>query len=117
MSTILKVVGALALFVIGAVMTAYGIPGGIWVARAGTLLLLSAAAEALGPKPPRAPPLSGIDVAYSGTLEPRRLIYGLMKVSGMHAMPPSTSGNNNDYFHQILVLSGRSLVALDDLYV
>jgi hypothetical protein len=107
-----------AKYFIGSALIIAGVmTGQAWLVSSGTAMLLSMAAEALGPKAPRAPPLSGIDVAYSGTLEPRRMIYGLLKVSGMHAVPPMTSGNNNDYFHQILVLSGRSLVALDDLYV
>lgn len=113
MSAIAKALAGVVLVVVGVITAPYG--GGSLVTL-GASLLLSAAAQALGPKPPRAPPLSGIDVAYSGTLEPRRLIYGQLKVSGMNALPPMTSGANNDYFHQIICFAGRAVTAIDDVY-
>ncbi len=117
MSAALKIIGGLVLAVVGGIMSFYGIPGGIWVARAGTMLMLAGAAQALGPKAPRAPPLSGIDIAYTGTLEPRRLIYGKIKTSGMHALPPTTTGANNDDFQEIIVVAGRAVDSFGDIYL
>ena len=87
-----------------------------WLTKIGAAMLLGAAAQALGPKPPHAPPLGGIGVNYSGTLEPRRILYGQLKVGGMHAAPPLTSGNNNDYLHEVLVLAGHPVNAITDIY-
>ncbi len=62
---------------------------------AGAALLLNAAAS-LFIKAPRAAPLAGIGINYAGTLEARRIIYGTLKMGGLNALPPLTSGPCND---------------------
>jgi ABC-type glucose/galactose transport system permease subunit len=62
---------------------------------AGTSLLINAAAS-LFIHAPRATPLAGVAINYSGTLEPRRILYGTMKIGGMNALPPITSGPCHD---------------------
>jgi len=56
------------------------------------------------------------DVEYSGNIEPRRMIYGEMLVSGMNVIPPLTSGTNNEYLHQVLALSGHELNSIGQIY-
>jgi len=56
------------------------------------------------------------DVEYSGTLEPRRIVYGEMLVSGMNAIPPLTSGNTNDFLHQVAVVAGHECQQLGTVY-
>jgi hypothetical protein len=47
------------------------------------------------------------DVEYSGTLEPRRIIYGEILASGINVIPPMTSGTTNEYLHQVLAIAGH----------
>lgn len=101
--------------VVGAVLDyfSFGTAGNTLISM-GIGTLLGAAADALiGPKKP---PVNPITVAYSGTLEPRRIIYGQIRISGMYVIPPMTSGGNNDDFHLILALAGRPITALGDVY-
>jgi len=56
------------------------------------------------------------DVEYSGNIEPRRIVYGEMLVSGMNVIPPLTSGTNNEYLHQVLALSGHELNSIGQIY-
>lgn len=75
---------------------------------------LDVVAQSLADKP-RARRL-GIEIEYSGTVEPRRLIYGQQKVSGMNVIPPWVSGDKNQYLHQVLVLAGHRLNAISTVY-
>ena len=58
-------------------------------------------AQALIGKPPSFLRNLGHDIEYSGTVEPRRIVYGEMKVSGMNVIPPWTSGASNKFLHQV----------------
>jgi hypothetical protein len=93
--------------VIGIVEIAAGLllPGGPypWLIGMGAAQLLGVAAQLLND--PGRPPVSPIDVAYSGTLEPRRILYGTMKLSGMHTVPPLTSGPCHDLTDVALALN------------
>jgi hypothetical protein len=53
---------------------------------------------------------------YVGTVEPRRLIYGRVRVSGMHVIPPLTSGDDNRYLHTVLALAGHEVNSIGDVY-
>lgn len=55
-------------------------------------------------------------VEYSGTVEPRRIIYGERLVSGMNAIPPWNSGSSNKYLHQVLVIAGHAVNAITTVY-
>jgi hypothetical protein len=55
-------------------------------------------------------------VEYAGTVEPRRIIYGKVRVSGMHVIPPLTSGSDNRYLHTVLALAGHEVNAIGDVY-
>src|SRR5881227_3285954 len=61
---------------------------------AGVTLLLNAGAS-LFIHAERKAPISGISINYTGTLEPRRIIYGTLKLGGLNVLPPLTSGSNN----------------------
>jgi hypothetical protein len=93
--------------VIGIVLIAAALefPGlGTWLAgKYGTSLLINVGASLLLNvaasffiKAPRAAPLAGIGINYAGTLEARRIIYGQLKMGGMNALPPLTSGPCHD---------------------
>jgi hypothetical protein len=56
------------------------------------------------------------EVEYAGTVEPRRIIYGELLVSGMHVIPPLTSGSNNKMLHVVLALAGHEVNAIGDVY-
>lgn len=77
-------------------------------------LVLSAAARALAPRAKQ--PSAKIDVEYTGTIEPRRIIYGKMKVSGMNVIPPMTSGLNSAYLHQVLAVATHECNSLGTVY-
>jgi hypothetical protein len=114
-----KFVGALVgvvEIVAGAVLDYFSfgtIGNGLIITGIGTLL--GAAAQLL--ISPHRAPVQPIDVNYSGTLEPRRIIYGKMKVGGMHVIPPLTSGNNNDYLHLALAIAGHPITGFGDAYL
>jgi hypothetical protein len=77
-------------------------------------LFLAAASRALSPRGKQ--PRTKFDVEYTGTLEPRRIIYGKMKVSGMNVIPPLTSGLNSAYLHQILAVATHECNSLGTIY-
>lgn len=70
--------------------------------------------EALTGKPKISKPAN--DVEYSGTIEPRRIIYGEILVSGMNVIPPLTSGGTNEYLHQVLALAGHECNQIGSVY-
>lgn len=86
-----------------------------WLVSIGASLLLNAAAS-LFIKAPRASPLAGVSINYSGTLEPRRIIYGTLKMGGINCLPPLTSGANNDFMHQVLAFGGEQISGYGDVY-
>jgi hypothetical protein len=109
------ILGAIEI-VAGAVLDYFSFgTAGNWLISMGLATELGAAVDALtGPKKP---PVNPIGVAYSGTLEPRRIIYGQVKLSGIYVIPPMTSGGNNDDFHLILALAGRPVTSIGDVYL
>jgi len=108
-SDVFKDIAGAVLVIVGAVI--YN-PGLI---KVGIGLLISGIADALQPKP-RLPGNPGIQQEYSGTVNPRIIIYGQMKVSGMQLIEPLTSGTNNQYLHQGLVLANKPCHAITDVY-
>ena len=81
MSKVIQAVIGVAEIVVG-----YFVPGAQGLIYAGIATLLNVAAQLLAS--PHRPPVSPIDVNYAGTLEPRRIMYGLNKTGGMGAIPP-----------------------------
>lgn len=55
-------------------------------------------------------------VEYSGTTEPRRIIYGQNLVSGMNVVPPWCHGSKNEILDQVLALAGHEVYAITDVY-
>jgi len=108
-SDVLKDIAGAVLVVVGGY---FHIPA---LVNIGVSLIISGVADALLPKP-RLPGNPGIQQEYSGTVNPRLIIYGQMKVSGMQLIPPWTSGANNEYLHQGLVLANRRCHAITDIY-
>jgi hypothetical protein len=57
-----------------------------WLVNLGFGLVLGSAAEALAPKQ-RIPGSAGIQVEYGGQVEPRMIIYGMMRTGGLSVIP------------------------------
>ena len=81
---------------------------------AGISFVTGALAQALAPKPKR--PRPQYDIQYSGTVEPRAIIYGQIKTSGMNVIPAWTSGDGNKHLHQVLALAGHEVEDITDVY-
>lgn len=64
----------------------------------------------------RKAPRYTVDVEYAGTVEPRRILYGFNRVSGMHTIPPLTTGTNNKFLHKVLTLAGHQVNAISAVY-
>ena len=121
MSKIVKAVAIAAIIVatwgVG-IAAAPAVFGSAAVINATNLLIIStllggvAAQFAKKPKFPRIVQ----DVEYSGTIEPRRIIYGKMKVSGMNVIPPMTTGLNGEMLHQVLAIAGHECNSLGTIY-
>lgn len=56
------------------------------------------------------------DVEYSGTVEPRRIIYGEMLVSGMNVIPPLTGGDKNKFLNQVFAMAGHECNSLGAVF-
>lgn len=103
-------------FIVGVVLVVVGIvtikPDLI---KLGAGLLLAGVADLLTPKP-RLPGDPEVQLEYSGGVEPRRIIYGEIRVSGMNVLPALTSGASNEYLHQVLAVAGHEVSAITDVY-
>jgi len=54
---------------------------------------------------------------YTGTVEPRRILYGTLLVSGVNVIPPWCGGAGNAMLDQILVVAGHPISAMRDVYL
>jgi hypothetical protein len=118
-SKILKGVAIAAVAVFAPYALAFIAPGVMLGATALTVLnafavssILSGVAAQLAKRPPR----PSQTVEYNGTVEPRRLIYGLQLVGGMNVIPAVTTGTNNKYLHKVLALAGHEVNAMNSVY-
>ncbi len=82
---------------------------------AGAGLLLREVSKALTPKP-KGPGRQVIPTEYSGTIEPRRIIYGQNRTSGMNALSATVTGSTGEYLHQVLVVSGTEIDDITSVY-
>lgn len=85
----------------------------------GGTLLLNKAISTLTKKPKRSGP--GLEFNFSGTLEPRRLIAGTLKVGGMHNIPPINTNKSGypakgQFGHDIIVHAGHEVHDITDVY-
>lgn len=121
MSKVVKglILGGAILLTAGA--AAFAAPGlfataGFWTAATSlaTSAVLSGLAAQLAGKPKSARAETGVE--YTGTVEPRRMLYGELLVAGMHTIPPLTSGTNNKMLHSVLTLVGHEVNDITDVY-
>lgn len=102
-------------FIAGVVLIVVGViadnPQLIWT---GLAMLAGAAAAALQKKPHLGRGL-GLDVNFAGTIEPRRILYGTLKVGGMHNIPPLTSGTEGEMGHADIVVAGHEVADITDV--
>jgi hypothetical protein len=52
---------------------------------------------------------NGTTQEYSGTVEPRRIVYGCCCISGLNVIPPWCHGTNAQFLDQALVLAGHEV--------
>jgi hypothetical protein len=78
-------------------------------------VLMSKVSKLFAPRP-KAGQRPRQDVEFAGTLEPRRIIYGENKVSGMYVIPPLVSGSTNQYLHQVLTVAAHECNSLGSVY-
>jgi hypothetical protein len=110
-------VGKVASVIAGvvALVVSYIVPGTQgWLTNIGISLIAGGLAQALVNKPRSQRP--NHDIQYAGTVEPRRILYGQMKLSGMHVIPAWTSGDGNKFLHQVIALAGHTFHAIDNVY-
>lgn len=117
MSGAVKAIIGVVEIVVGVVLEA--VPGfqafGTALIAAGISQLLSYAISLL--QHPQRPPLIPIGANYQGTLEPRRIIFGKLRVGGMYTAPPMTRGSNNDYLEIVLTVAGHQVTSFGDVYL
>lgn len=101
----------------------FGVPAALAIGTANVLIYAGAAylfnrvANALIPKP-KLPDLSQeLTYAYSGTSEPKRIIYGEVRVSGMQTIPPVVTGNDGEYLHQVLTIAGHEVDSFSTVWL
>jgi hypothetical protein len=117
-SAILKVAGTVAYaaaYATGSVAAGY-VAGTFFAAAAigGSLYALNKITLSLIGIPKVSKPRN--DVEFSGTVEPRRIVYGENLVAGMNVIPPMTSGTNNEFLHQVLAVAGHECNQLGTIY-
>lgn len=118
MSKVAKIVGSIVSFAVAIFVAPFNPALAVRLVQLGNYLLLSAALDVVNgllTKKPRLRRL-GQDIEYFGTVEPRRIIYGQMRVSGMNVIPPWTSGDGNKFLHQALALAGHEVHDITDVY-
>jgi hypothetical protein len=79
-----------------------------------TTIAINKVTEALAGKPSVSK--QAADIEYSGTVEPRRIIYGEILASGINVIPPMTSGTTNQFLHQVLAVAGHECNQLGQVY-
>jgi hypothetical protein len=110
-------VGKVGQAIIGAtiLVASFLIPGTQgWLTNIGLAVLAGGLAQALVKQPRSQRPQH--DVQYAGTVEPRRILYGQLKLSGMHVIPAWTSGEGNKFLHQVIALAGHRFEDITDVY-
>ena len=106
-------------FIAAAILVAaYFVTGGTqtWLLKLAAVLALSGLADVLAARPRATAGNPGTAVEYSGGVEPRRILYGSVRVSGMNVIPAMTSGVSNEYLHQVLAIAGHQVTAISDAY-
>ena len=105
--------------IIGAIQWSYAYIAATAVGKAliyiGSTILLAKVSAALGPKLPRATS-QPIDVEYTDTVAPRRIVYGENKISGLNVLPAIVTGSKGEYLHQVLALAGHEINAISTVY-
>lgn len=77
--------------------------------------LLNKAMAALQKKPKRGH--LSLEVNFAGTIEPRRIIFGTIKVGGMHNIPPINSGGDNQLGHADIIHAGHEVADIRDVWL
>src|SRR5207248_904462 len=111
MSAAVKAVVGIVLIVVGVAISPYAPTLSLWLERAGFAMLLTTAAS-LFIKANHSAPISGISINYTGSLEPRRIIYGRLKLGGLNVLPPLTSGPAHDFTDLALALGAGAETVL-----
>lgn len=106
-------------FVAGAALMFLGMATGqLWLAKAGFYLanlgLIEEVSRLFMPKPN--PARLRHDVEYSGTVTPRTLVYGKLRVGGLNTMRPVVGDTNGKKLNQVLTIAGHVCNAIPTVY-
>jgi len=85
----------------------------VWELIALTVVSMILAPKASGQGSQLSP---GINEEFSGTVEPRRIVYGQTLVSGMNCIPPWCHGSKNEMLDQVLAVAGHRVDSITDVY-
>jgi hypothetical protein len=121
MSGVVKFVAGVALMAVGVFTmgaTAF-VAAGLLAAKAGVALAALGVLDEVGKLflPDAPDPSVRQDIEYSGTVMPRRIIYGKMRVGGLNCIRPiATPPENGNNLHQILAIAGHECNAIPSVY-
>lgn len=104
----IAVASALGTLFSSSAAAAWGYALGYAATYASGAYLLNKATEALTPKAPQGKG-GGLELNYSGTDEPKKIIYGEVQVGGMQTIPPIATGNDGRHLHLVLTLAGHEV--------
>jgi hypothetical protein len=121
MSGVVKFVAGVALMAVGVFTmgaTAF-VAAGLLAAKAGVALAALGVLDEVGKLflPDAPDPSVRQDIEYSGTVMPRRIIYGKVRVGGLNVLRPiATPPENGNNLHQILAIAGHECNAIPSVY-
>lgn len=111
MGKAVKAIAGVVLIVVGSV-----VPGAQQLIYVGLAMLAGAAADALMKKPKMGRG-QGLQTNFADTIASRRLNYGTLRVGGMHAIPPLSSGTAGENGHAMVVMAGHEVADITDVYL
>ena len=85
------------------------------VVYAAAAYAMSAAARAMAPKSSKQKG-AGYEANYGGTSEAIRIVYGSVRVGGMHTIPPIATGGDGKFLNVVLSLTGHEVDSITDVY-
>ena len=81
------------------------------------LVALTLVSKLLAPSASGSQLSNGATEEYTGTVEPRRIVYGTNLIGGLNAIPPWCHGTNNQMLDQVLILAGHECTAITDVFI
>lgn len=58
----------------------------------------------------------GLEVSITDATASARILYGEVRTGGVNAIPPITSGDDNDILHQVLLIAAHEIESIEEYY-